>query len=43
MNTERETHQLEEAMSLTDSPQLYERYLAVKLVLQGSTKKKWAI
>ncbi|HBL8381935.1 TPA: IS630 family transposase, partial [Enterococcus faecium] len=35
METERQIRELEKAMNTTDNRRLYERFLAVKLVLEG--------
>ncbi len=40
METERQIRELEKAMNTTDNRRLYERFLAVKLVLEGHTRKK---
>ena len=39
METERQIRELEKAMTTTDNRRLYERCLAVKLVLEGHTRK----
>ena len=40
METERQIRELEKAMTTTDNRRLYERCLAVKLVLEGHTRKE---
>ncbi len=40
METERQIRELEKAMNTTDNRRLYERFLAVKLVLEGHTRKE---
>ena len=40
METERQIRELEKAMNTTDNRRLYERCLAVKLVLEGHTRKE---
>ena len=40
METERQIRELEKAMTTTDNRRLYERCLAVKLVLAGHTRKE---
>ncbi len=40
METERQIRELEKAMNTTDNRRLYERFLAVKLVLESTPGKK---
>ncbi|ROX86071.1 IS630 family transposase, partial [Enterococcus faecium] len=40
METERQIRELEKAMNTTDNRRLCERFLAVKLVLEGHTRKE---
>ena len=40
METERQIRELEKAMNTTDNRRLYERFLAVKLVLEGHTPER---
>lgn len=40
METERQIRELEKAMNMTDNRRLYERFLAVKLVLEKATPGK---
>ena len=40
METERQIRELEKATTTTDNRRLYERCLAVKLVLEGHTRKE---